>query len=119
MNDISKMAVGIRDRLHTNVYLFDDLVPLVFRKTAVEKRKYETLVVQTFIQNVAMCIQSNSDSLIPLLRMCGFLAGVHDCDGIVGLACMNFLATLATGSEKYKAPIIKCIIEYISRSRYR
>ena len=42
-----KMSTGIRDRVNLNVYLFDDLVPMLYQQVESEKLKYEILVVDT------------------------------------------------------------------------
>ena len=64
------MATGIRDRVSLNVYLFDDLVPLMFQQDKNEKLKYEKLVVDTFIQNISMTLQSNENIKILIMRVC-------------------------------------------------
>ena len=85
------MASGIRDRVSLNVYLFDDLVPLMFQQDQNEKLKYEKLVVDTFIQNISMTLQSNENIKIPIMRVCCLLAGVPDSNGVLGLKGMEFL----------------------------
>jgi hypothetical protein len=112
-NTLYKMATNVRDRQHLNVYLFDEMVPLVFQQDNEEKRKYEFLVVKLFIQNVAMAIQSQKEIIVPLLRVCCVLSGTPDSKGILGLACMEFLASMAQGEGECANAVVQAIKDCI------